>query len=738
MQAGFDFRSIHLRVTAAEALRAADMIEYFPSDCSMYFLFHELEQRSSANGLIDRASFNRYFGGDRGATNNGTVAGGVAGIGKLFDLFDRHFSGSVDACEFSVGASILFVGSVEAKLKFAFQLLSNGNSHNQANYHSDIRTESDEDDGEEDDGEVSVSCRALWVIVRSYILVLFALFGHTIDVAVVDEHAVDVVATFRAQRSHFSTVPDDGCISLSEFVGWYCSNNSSNTNWFSLLDLRAWLQKHLMQGSNNQPSSSVSRSEFEADYCAYQLAFELRLLFGKQVTLHEFRTFLVGLPLSGIGIRYCMSVFDELQNNLHVLRDVLMEFHNARPSSSVVYVILCFALSVLCKGSKSAKFDFAFRLLSSCRDDNSRGTGTGDVIHALTKVELRMLLIAYIRGLFHLSNLYRDRRVGDNNPAVLTANFPSSVSVAASMADAVFERLGASEYITFDQFGKWYNSGGFEVAPWLEMINLDKWSKVQDKDPNKHLISELKAHRSSLAASNYDGDMPDFDEEEDSGEQEEGGEDEDDDDSDDEDDDGEEEEVSDETVAFVIPLYSGIVEPFAMGVPRSDALFLKVNALFEAFAGLQLESVTSAIKNAIGVDDDEGSGLVTSASLPTVVDALLVSVDGTAAPDEDLMYAYLFRFHSSMNCLLGSPVSTVNVDAIDGDEFGKKYRKYSNSLILLTNTIYVCIYRQQLEPAYSRREPSRRSLHMPLNCWTVISTTELADGTCFGCSAPCW
>jgi hypothetical protein len=29
--------------------------------------------------------------------------------------------------------------------------------------------------------------------------------------------------------------------------------------------------------------------------------------------------------------------------------------------------------------------------------------------------------------------------------------------------------------VSFDQFGQWYNSKGFVVLPWLELLDLSKW-----------------------------------------------------------------------------------------------------------------------------------------------------------------------------------------------------------------------------------------------------------------------
>jgi hypothetical protein len=37
-----------------------------------------------------------------------------------------------------------------------------------------------------------------------------------------------------------------------------------------------------------------------------------------------------------------------------------------------------------------------------------------------------------------------------------------------------------SDRLNFDDFGEWYNDGGFERAPWLELLDLKKWVLVDD------------------------------------------------------------------------------------------------------------------------------------------------------------------------------------------------------------------------------------------------------------------
>jgi hypothetical protein len=36
--------------------------------------------------------------------------------------------------------------------------------------------------------------------------------------------------------------------------------------------------------------------------------------------------------------------------------------------------------------------------------------------------------------------------------------------------------------LNFDEFGLWYNEGGFERAPWLELLDLKKWVLADNFD----------------------------------------------------------------------------------------------------------------------------------------------------------------------------------------------------------------------------------------------------------------
>ena len=46
---------------------------------------------------------------------------------------------------------------------------------------------------------------------------------------------------------------------------------------------------------------------------------------------------------------------------------------------------------------------------------------------------------------------------------------------AAQLAEDVCQHAEDPDEVTFDEFGNWYNGRGFELAPWLELLDLTKW-----------------------------------------------------------------------------------------------------------------------------------------------------------------------------------------------------------------------------------------------------------------------
>ena len=71
---------------------------------------------------------------------------------------------------------------------------------------------------------------------------------------------------------------------------------------------------------------------------------------------------------------------------------------------------------------------------------------------------------------------------------------------AASLAEDVCANAEDQNEITFDDFGNWYNSRGFELAPWLELLDLTKWpvdgrGELQDESDEEEDDEEETASR---------------------------------------------------------------------------------------------------------------------------------------------------------------------------------------------------------------------------------------------------
>jgi len=128
------------------------------------------------------------------------------------------------------------------------------------------------------------------------------------------------------------------------------------------------------------------------------------------------------------------------------------------------------AFSLFCAGSKSDKLSLAFKLL----DTNGDGR--------LTRRQLWRFLRSFLTALFSLSSAV----AGDEVEALYTVVDDATVSIAKTVFAQLGEGAdgdgdtnaptgGGRKSLTFDEFGDWYNRGGFRLIPWLELLDLVKW-----------------------------------------------------------------------------------------------------------------------------------------------------------------------------------------------------------------------------------------------------------------------
>ena len=95
---------------------------------------------------------------------------------------------------------------------------------------------------------------------------------------------------------------------------------------------------------------------------------------------------------------------------------------------------------------------------------DSEGTG------ALPKRELWRYLRSFLTTLATLCGTRTDENVRMTSLFVID-------NACVELVEAVFKDgdTDQEDRITFAEFADWYTYGGFEVAPWLELLDLNKW-----------------------------------------------------------------------------------------------------------------------------------------------------------------------------------------------------------------------------------------------------------------------
>lgn len=130
---------------------------------------------------------------------------------------------------------------------------------------------------------------------------------------------------------------------------------------------------------------------------------------------------------------------------------------------------LAAGLSVLCLGSKSSKLGVGFGLFSD---------GEGAQEGSLSQAAVAGLMASYLLTLQALDVLPEGSL---------------AIEVAMHVSRIMAESIEGS--VNFISFGKWYNVEGCHCAPWIELLNLEKWLKITGTDgvPPEYLEDPLSS-----------------------------------------------------------------------------------------------------------------------------------------------------------------------------------------------------------------------------------------------------
>jgi len=140
-------------------------------------------------------------------------------------------------------------------------------------------------------------------------------------------------------------------------------------------------------------------------------------------------------------------------------------------------------LTLLCGGKKSSKLMFSFNLFGGdevCKDEGRRKA-------ALVQNDIFLFFRSFLIVMFSCCN----------QSLSLTADAVTQYisDTAKSVADDVMAYWKAKKVnkVTFENFSEWYNEGGFETAPWLELLDLNKWVLADQIEQQEPLSQEQKA-----------------------------------------------------------------------------------------------------------------------------------------------------------------------------------------------------------------------------------------------------
>ena len=188
------------------------------------------------------------------------------------------------------------------------------------------------------------------------------------------------------------------------------------------------------------------------------------------------------------------STVDELLANFYLCFDI-------DQCDSVALDELMGGLTLLCGGKKSHKLAFAFSIFDTRPEVNNR-MKKQSIVHSLSGEDLFLFLRSILivtfstcRQSLDLTDEMVSRCIAD------TANMICNDVMRHQWESKRQDRLN------FDEFGQWYNDGGFERAPWLELLDLRKWVLIDEAPAPNNQIHRLNPAPSTLS-NNYDRKPP--------------------------------------------------------------------------------------------------------------------------------------------------------------------------------------------------------------------------------------
>lgn len=153
--------------------------------------------------------------------------------------------------------------------------------------------------------------------------------------------------------------------------------------------------------------------------------------------------------------------------------DVLVNFFHSFDLLQVDRVALnelMGGLTLLCGGKKSTKLAFAFSVFDQRAQPKGKKSKKAQEPNSLGGEDLFLFLRSFLIVMFSCC-----RQSWDLSDDAVNRYIADTANMITDDVMRYQWRTHKKDRVDFDEFGRWYNEGGFETAPWLELLDLKKW-----------------------------------------------------------------------------------------------------------------------------------------------------------------------------------------------------------------------------------------------------------------------
>lgn len=169
-----------------------------------------------------------------------------------------------------------------------------------------------------------------------------------------------------------------------------------------------------------------------------------------------------------------------LSKSVTTVHDILVNFFQSfdlLQTDRVALNELMGGLTLLCGGKKSTKLSFAFSVFDRRFNGKKKAKKPQNMPNSLDGEELFLFLRSFLIVMFSCC-----RQSWDLTDDMVNRYIADTANMVAEDVIRYQWRTRKKERVDFDEFGQWYNEGGFELAPWLELLDLKKWVLVENFD----------------------------------------------------------------------------------------------------------------------------------------------------------------------------------------------------------------------------------------------------------------